>query len=365
MIKLFLCGDVMTGRGVDQILPHPNPGGIHESCTQNARAYVELAEQLCGPISSPVGFSYVWGDALAELERIAPDARIINLETSVTGSETYWKGKEVHYRMHPDNVACLTCARIDVCVLANNHVLDYGRTGLLETVDTLRSAGLKTAGAGRNLAEARQPATLGMPGGGTLFVFAFASASSGVPASWAAGKQRAGVNFVREISEAQAAEIAQLLQQVKSSGDLAIASVHWGSNWGFAVSSEQIRFAHALIEAGFDVVHGHSSHHVRPIEVYGNKLVLYGCGDFIDDYEGITGYEAFRDDLVLMYFPTLAAENGELMELRMTPMQIRRMKLNRASSDDTSWLRDTLQRISTEFGTRVDLANDGTLVLSI
>jgi len=47
-----------------------------------------------------------------------------------------------------------------------------------------------------------------------------------------------------------------------------------------------------------DIVHGHSSHHVKGIEVHRGKLILYGCGDFIDDYEGIKGYEAFRDDLV-------------------------------------------------------------------
>ncbi len=362
-MKIFLCGDAMTGRGVDQILPHPSPGRIHESSVQDARTYVELAERSCGPITSPVAFSYIWGDALDELARVAPDARVINLETSVTRSEDYWRGKEVHYRMSPENVACLTSAGIDICALANNHVLDYGYSGLLETLDTLRRAGLKTAGAGRNLTEARQPATMDLRGGRTLFVFALATASSGVPTSWAAGTQRAGVDLLGDLSATSAADICQRVRRVKRRGDIAIVSIHWGGNWGYEVSAQQVRFAHELIEAGIDIVHGHSSHHVRPIEVYRRKLVLYGCGDFIDDYEGITGYEAFRDDLVPLYFVSLDG-NGDAAELHMTPMQIRRMKLNRASPGDTAWLRDRLCRISASFGTRLELTPAESLVLA-
>ena len=363
-IKVFLCGDVMTGRGVDQILPRPSPGRLYEPSVRDAREYVELAERSSGPISSPVSFTYIWGDALAELERISPDARIINLETSVTRSEDYWRDKEVLYRMSPDNVGCLTAARIDVCVLANNHVLDYGYAGLLETLDTLRRAGLGTTGAGRDLAEARQPAAVELPRTGTLHVFAFATESSGVPRSWAAGEKRAGVELLSDLSEARAAEVGERMRRVKRRGDIAIASVHWGGNWGYQVPAPHVRFAHTLIDAGVDVIHGHSSHHVRPIEVYRKKLILYGCGDFIDDYEGITGYEDFRDDLVLMYFATLAPGSGEITELRMTPMQIRKMRLNRASPRDAQWLRDTLCRVGAPFGTRVELADDGSLVLS-
>ena len=74
-----------------------------------------------------------------------------------------------------------------------------------------------------------------------------------------------------------------------------VASVHWGSNWGYDIPREQTVFAHRLIdEAGVDIIHGHSSHHVRAIEVYKDRLILYGCGDFLNDYEGISGYEEFR-----------------------------------------------------------------------
>ena len=124
-----------------------------------------------------------------------------------------------------------------------------------------------------------------------------------------------------------------------------IASIHWGGNWGYEVPSEQVTFAHWLVEiSGVDIVHGHSSHHAKGIEVHRGKLILYGCGDFIDDYEGISGYETFRDDLVLMYFPTVQAEDGALASLEMVPLQIRNMRLQRASRADTEWLARTLNR---------------------
>lgn len=145
---VFLSGDVMTGRGIDQILPHPSAPQIFEGYLKDARGYLELAEQASGAIPKPADFGYPWGDTLSVWEKMAPDLRIINLETSVTTSEDYWKGKGINYRMHPANAPCLTQARIDACSLANNHVLDWGYSGLRETLSTLQGAGVKTAGAG-------------------------------------------------------------------------------------------------------------------------------------------------------------------------------------------------------------------------
>ena len=74
----------MTGRGIDQILPHPCDPVLHERSANDARDYVELAERAYGPISKPVDYAYVWGDVLDEWHRMAPDVRIVNLETSIT-----------------------------------------------------------------------------------------------------------------------------------------------------------------------------------------------------------------------------------------------------------------------------------------
>jgi poly-gamma-glutamate synthesis protein (capsule biosynthesis protein) len=160
-----------------------------------------------------------------------------------------------------------------------------------------------------------------------------------------------------DLSDETALRIAERVGEVKRPRDIVVVSIHWGSNWGWDIPVKQARFAHRLIDAGADVVHGHSSHHPRPIEVFRGKLILYGCGDFIDDYEGIRGYEEYRDDLVVMYLPIIDAETGRLIELEMTPLQLRKLSLHRAAPEDTRWLRGTLDRICRPHGTGV--AADG------
>lgn len=124
-VRLFLCGDVMLGRGIDQILRHPSPPRLYEPHAESAMDYVHLAEQrVRGEIPRHVVPAYVWGDALEMLDDRKPDVRIINLETAIAKSGEPWP-KGINYRMHPDNVGCLTVARVDCCVLSNNHLMDW------------------------------------------------------------------------------------------------------------------------------------------------------------------------------------------------------------------------------------------------
>ena len=344
-ITLFLCGDVMTGRGLDQILPHPGSPRIYEFYVKDARDYVALAERANGLIRKPVDYSYIWGDALDELERAAPDVRIINLETSITTNEKYWIGKGIQYRMHPKNMPSIVAAKIDCCVLANNHVLDWDYAGLHETLESLSNADVKTAGAGRNQQEAQAPAILDVKGKGRVLVFAYGSPSSGVPLDWGAAHDRPGVNLLPDLSKKTVERIREQITAVKRSGDVVVASIHWGGNWGYRISSQQQGFAHQLIDtAGVDIIHGHSSHHPKGIEIYMDKLIIYGCGDFLNDYEGIGGYEEYRGGLTLMYFPSVDPLTGKLKDLHLIPMQIKNFKLNRVSREDAQWLGDMLKR---------------------
>lgn len=360
---LFLCGDVMLGRGIDQILPSPGDPRLYEPYVRDALDYVALAERASGPIARPVDFGYVWGDALGELARRRPTLRIVNLETAVTARGTPWPRKGIHYRVHPGNARCLQAAGIDCCVLANNHVLDWGYPGLEDSLTTLHGLGIATAGAGRDAAQTEAPAVLPLPGGGRLLVLGLAHRSSGVPADWAAAAGRPGVNLQPDLGGATVGRIARQLGPLRRPGDLLLASIHWGGNWGYEIPDAQRRFAHALIDqAGVDLVHGHSSHHPKGIEVYRGRLVIYGCGDFLNDYEGIGGHEAYRGDLALMYLASLAPA-GELRRLAMVPMQIRRLRLNHATAEDRRWLREMLDREGGPLGTRAELAADGTLLL--
>jgi poly-gamma-glutamate synthesis protein (capsule biosynthesis protein) len=363
-VRIFLCGDVMTGRGIDQILPHPCDPQLHEDYATSALHYVRLAERAAaGPLPRNVAPSYVWGAALDEFNHTRPDVRIINLETSITRSEDF-APKGINYRMSSENAQCLAAAGIDCCVLANNHVLDWGRAGLLDTLATLARLKIKTAGAGRNLAQASAPAMLNVPGKGRVLVFALAVVTSGTPPSWAATQEAPGVNFLTELSAASVARIADQVARLRQPGDVVIVSIHWGPNWGYEIPDEQRRFAHAVIDqAGVSIVHGHSSHHPKAIEVYRNRLILYGCGDFLNDYEGIRGYEEFRDDLGLMYFADISSSSMDLEALEIIPLQIRQFRLIRPTIPDVDWVRQMLDLESRRFGTRV-ATSDARLALS-
>ena len=362
-MTLFLAGDVMTGRGIDQVLPHPSHPRIYEHYAKSALEYVRLAERKNGSIGKPVPYAYIWGDALGELERRAPEARIINLETAVTKSDEP-APKGINYRMNPENVPCLTAAKIDCCVLGNNHLLDWGEAGCVETLDVLREAGIKTAGAGRQAEQAASPAVLQTKRGRVL-VFGFGSVTSGIPRSWGATATRPGINFLPDLSEKTARRIGKQVRARRQDKDIVVASIHWGGNWGYEIPSEQRAFAHALVNgADVDVVHGHSSHHPKGIEIYRGKPILYGCGDLINDYEGISGHASYRGELGLMYFVSMNRDTGRLDRLEMVPLQMKRFRLHRASKKDAVWLRDALAREGQKLGTSVTLTQHNTLQLT-
>jgi poly-gamma-glutamate capsule biosynthesis protein CapA/YwtB (metallophosphatase superfamily) len=361
-VTLFLSGDVMTGRGIDQVLPHPSNPALYEGYVDSALDYVALAEKANGRITRPVDFSYIWGDSLEQLEQFAPDLRIVNLETSITTSEFY-QPKGINYRMHPANTPCLTAARLDCCVLANNHVLDWGSRGLLETLNTLHTAGLQTAGAGRDLREALQPA-VHQTGTARLLIFAAATLDSGVPPQWAATDTKPGVALLPALSAETAKSFAAHVHAIRQAGDIVVISIHWGGNWGYEVPRAQRDFAHRLIDLGAaDVIHGHSSHHPKPIEVYSQKPILYGCGDFLNDYEGISGFEEYRGNHVLMYFVTLEPPTAKLRNLAMVPLELKQFRLRRSGVQDARWFSETLNREGKWAGTEILPGPRDTLML--
>lgn len=360
-LRLFLGGDLMTGRGIDQILPYPSAPGLYERWVRDARDYVVLAERVNGPIPRPVPFDYVWGEGLAEIERQRPALRIVNLETGITLSGRPDPAKGIHYRMHPDNVPCLTAAGLDCCVLANNHVLDWGVDGLRETLRVLERAGISVAGAGRDDTEAARPATLDTGRGPRLLVFACGIGSSGIPPGWAATAARPGVRWLPDCSPGSVDRLVAWISGVRRDDDLVLVSLHWGGNWGYAIPEEHVRLAHRLVdEANVHLLHGHSSHHPLAVEVYRGRLVLYGCGDLLNDYEGIGGYEVFRPDLTAMYFPELDLGSGDLVGLTVVPVQIRRLRLARPVAADVAWLGERLDGQSRRFGVSLT-ARDGRL----
>jgi len=195
-------------------------------------------------------------------------------------------------------------------------------------------------------------------------VLAVGFPSAGVPPSWKATHSRPGVNVEAEVSLAAAQRISNDLSKddlsVKnaekgtefvSEKEIKVVSLHWDPNWGWGTPKEWRKFAHALIDQGVDIVVGHSSHHIKGLEVYKGKLIAYGLGDFLNDYEGITGqgYELFRDDLACLYLPSLDIQTGNLSTMDIVPCKIRNLRVQRATDPDRDKM-NTESKEEAEFG---------------
>jgi len=248
-MRLLFVGDVMLGRLLNQLL--------------KARP----AE-------------YPWGDTLPLFA--AANFRVCNLECVLADHGRPWSltPKTFHFRSDAKNVAVLQAAQMDCVSLANNHTLDYGDTALCEMLALLDEAGIGYAGAGRNLAECRQP-TIASVQGQKIGVIA---CTDNEPA-WEATEQQPGLLYVPvDVHDRRANRLLELVEQSRAEVDVLIVSAHWGPHWGYQPPAEHPRFARALLDAGADIIFGHSGHVCRGIEWYQGKPILYCAGDFIDDY---------------------------------------------------------------------------------
>ncbi len=362
-ICLGFVGDVMLGRGVDAILPNHVDGKIHESYMKHATGYVTLAVRQNGPLPKNEvkerGSNYIWGDLIKTFQNV-PDIMISNLETALTTSNDFAKWKGINYRAHPLNVQSLKAfGSGSIVTLANNHVLDWGVDGLKETIATLDQANIPHAGAGLSIYGAKAPAS-SMVKNRKVSVIAVGLPSAGVPEQWMAGETKCGVNFVDDATPSNARKIMKSFQEAHCESSIKVVSLHMGPNWNDKIPNTWRIFAHTFIDNGADIVVAHSSHHVKGLEVYKNKMISYGLGDFLNDYEGITGqgYEAHRQDLTCLYLPRIRS-NGEVEEIEIIPCQIKHLKVQRATNpDDIKWICSTLSKEGRKLGTLCEMVQD-------
>jgi len=350
VVQLALVGDCMTGRLLDQVLPHPIPNEV-----EHGRSISALGDHLRAGLgvrglSDTNKLERVWGTTLPLFKEA--DARLINLETSVTTSDTPWPSKVFHYRMHPQNIDLLKVIGCDYASSANNHILDYGYEGMEETMKALREAGIKFAGVGKDANEAFRPVEVPVKGHPiSLLVFSFSDHGAGRADkegldTWAATEDRKGLNYldVDDINERQITQLAHKMRDLKrelererGSGHtvLSVLSIHWGPNYRWHPSHQQTMIAHKLIdEGGVDIVHGHSSHHIQGIELYKARPIIYGAGDFLDDY---ATDDEYRNDLGMMYFVHLHKdEPTKVSHLTLAPTFVDRMSVNRLLTSDSA-----------------------------
>lgn len=360
-------GDVMLGRLIDQLFKtsvnEPQEASIIQSFVRKHPHLHDYSH------SSP------WGSTLPLLK--SSHLNIINLETSVTTNDKKWPDKVFNYRMHPANITALPAAKIDYASLANNHTLDFREAGLVETIDALKKADIAFAGVGGDLHEARRPAVLSLPRHES------ASTSLQTPCKvlvWSASDHPDDWDRPRMFNLIDySARTRTMLKSMVEEGSqntlhddrpmLKVFSVHWGPNYAWEPSEEIRSLAHFLIdECGIDVIHGHSSHHIQGVEIYKSKLIMYGCGDFVDDYALVAGY---RNDLSAVWRLNVhkCREAVGLETLEVFPTRIKQFQTEHlvAPDPDHEWIRDRFRVLSEYFGTEVPtrLGDDGQMTVQL
>lgn len=312
-MQMLFVGDVMLGRLVNDFLKtHPS--------------------------------DYPWGDTLSIFR--SADVRVCNLECVISDRGTPWSitPKAFHYRTDAKNVAVLQAGSLDVVSLANNHILDFEASALADCLETLDRGEIKHAGAGNDIVEATRRATLTVQGT-TIGFIAFTDNEP----DWEATLDRPGVFYVPvEVNNERAKRLFNLVQETKKEVDLLLVSAHWGPNWGYRPQPEHIPFSHALVEAGADVIFGHSCHVFQGVELYRGRPILYSCGDFVDDY---AVDEVERNDQSFIFLVTI--EGARLTGLELIPTVIRNFQARLAGGREAREMAEKMQALSMDFGAKL------------
>lgn len=203
----------------------------------------------------------------------AADMFFANLETPVSDRGTRI-GSIYSFRSDPHTLAGLSYAGVDVVSLANNHIWDYSKDALLDTMQNLKNSGIAYAGAGEDYQAAHTPAILDV--GGTrvavlaytnLLPKAFTRASS-TPASAAYDDWN---------------KVAEDIKDARGRADIVIVSFHWGEEYQTRHNADQEKYGHAAIDAGADIVVGSHPHVEQETERYGKGIIAYSLGNFVFD----------------------------------------------------------------------------------
>lgn len=203
------------------------------------------------------------------------DLNFANLECPITqGGEP--ADKKYVFRAPPYTAEVLRLGGFNLVSLANNHVLDYGPEGLVDTISTLEEMGIAHAGAGPNEGEARQGTMLEVNGLAVGFLAYTLPAPYWQYAAWAASTGQPGTVFYRD-QEAMLADVARIREQA----DIVIVSMHWGNEYTHGVTAEQREVGRLLVDNGADLVLGHHPHAPQGIELYRDKPIVYSLGNFL------------------------------------------------------------------------------------
>jgi poly-gamma-glutamate synthesis protein (capsule biosynthesis protein) len=311
--------------------------------------------RLVGDAMLREGADYPLG-AVSALLRGASLA-IANLECAVCEPAERWHGapKAFYFRAPPLAGQALRDAGIGLVSLANNHILDYGVQGLLDTLRILDAQGIAHAGAGAGLDAALAPVIVERQG-----VRIGMAAFCDHQADFAAAPEHAGMAWIGLHDEAAAIdEFTRALAPLRAAGvRWPILSLHWGPNMVSEPSDRQRRLARAAIDVGWKIVYGHSAHVFQGVELVEGCPILYAAGDLVDDY---AVDPEFRNDHQLLF--ELQLGDDALERIVMHPLFIRRCRVFPANSAQRAWIAERMRGLCADLGTDVDV-DGGTLAIT-
>ncbi|MFW6366181.1 MAG: CapA family protein [Spirochaetota bacterium] len=211
----------------------------------------------------------------AEIESFMAQHDVVcaNLETSVTDRGTEYRNKKHRFRLHPDNAAYIPELKLDVVTLGNNHMLDFGTTGMNDTIAFLGKHNIRHTGAGMSEAEARTPAVIER---GVRMVF-LSYCECPLQDFYASGSKPGIAEIVRK-------SIIADVKKHKKRNTLVFVNLHWGIEYTERPRPDQIQTARMIIDAGADAIIGHHPHIPQSVEVYRGKPVFYLLGNVIGGY---------------------------------------------------------------------------------
>ena len=217
------------------------------------------------------------------------DEVIVNLECSITDIAKSPLEKtaksHIYAAKEEETIGALKALNVSTAMLANNHAVDYGKAGLMDTIFALEKAGIKYIGGGRSADQALAPLLFEKDCGGVLFSTAIMSAYNHTKISESYGFYAKG--NVPGVNPLKIDACKQQLKRLKEEnpGLFYIISPHWGPNYTWRTRGQQNR-AVDYIRSGVDLIIGHSAHMMQEIEYYEDKLVAYSIGNFIMNGDG-------------------------------------------------------------------------------
>jgi poly-gamma-glutamate capsule biosynthesis protein CapA/YwtB (metallophosphatase superfamily) len=297
---------------------------------------------------SPESF---WGNVLPLL--YSADAVIANLECAVTKQTRHWQKspKMFYLRADPCAIEVLRAARIRCVSLANNHTLDFGEEGLRDTLSYLDAAGIQHTGAGRDLAEAAEPAMIDAAG----LRVAILSFTDNEP-SFAAGRDHPGTNYLEIATDPPVlARVEQAALRARQlAAQLVILSLHWGPNMVRRPPTEYCAFARATLNLGIDVIHGHSAHVFQGVERHQQRLVLYDTGNILDDFPSDPD---FRNDWSFIFF--VEADQTGLHCVRLVPVRLNYGRVDLAAGAEFKAIVNRMYGLCAALGTYALRTSEG------